>query len=403
MRILFLATYFPDPLHPARGNWALEQAQAFNSSGDEVKVVVPTSYLPGLLGRFGGKLGNHAITPREWTTGGLEIAYPRWPYYPWQVFRKLNSWFPQSFLRLSWPFLRAGLSRIIQTFRPEIVFAHHTLVSGQVARLIHDKWAIPYIVTDHEVGDLLACEHNPHYSRVFHRVAERARAMVVVSKAMQSAGRAHLPGLTFHVIHNGSSFPVYPGGAQRSRSQPLTIFSCAKFYQRKDIPLLIRAFDEVANQFDVRLRIAGDGPDRLKVENAVASASNRDRVELLGLLDSEAVRREMEQADIFALVGWAEPFGVVFLEAMATGLPIVVSKDAGISEVLEDGRTARFSNPRDPDSVVAALKGLIEDEDLRDQIGKNGQQLYASRFQWPVVLEQYRTLMTPAGIPRENV
>jgi glycosyltransferase involved in cell wall biosynthesis len=393
MRILFLATYFPDPENSARGNWALEQAQAFREAGDDVQVVVPTSWVPGILKLCGGKVGRYAGGARKWEIDGLTVDYPRWPYYPWQLFRVINNRHPSWPIRLAWLFLSRKLGSLVRSWKPDVVIAHHTLVSGQLAELMGREWGVPYVVTDHEIGDLLECGRNPAVREVFRRVAGGAKKMVMVSEAMRAEAAKHIEPGKLVTIHNGSSFPLYRRNGDRKEGEPLTVFSCAKFYGRKDIPLLIRAFDAVAGKFAVRLRIAGDGPEAGHVREAVAAARHRDRIDLIGLVDSETVGEEMRAADIFALVGWAEPFGVVFLEAMASGLPIVVCEDAGIAEALEDGETAVFTKPRDQASVEHALEVLLGDAGRRRRIATAGQTLFAERFRWSSVIAHYHSLL----------
>lgn len=399
MNILFLATYFPTPANSSRGNWALEQALALRDAGHEVRVVVPSAWLPKAIGKLHPRVARQADIPGFWEVDGLVIEYPRWPYYPWHVMGRLNRLHPALLLRGALPFLWRKLDQVVVEQKIDFILAHHTLVSGQIAHALGRRHGIPYVVTDHEVGDLLGCRVNERQKRVFNRVAKGARAMVVVSEAMRSEGQAILPGIPFQVIYNGSSFPVAEIDRTRHRERRSSvIFCCAKFYGRKDIPLLLSAFERLAAEHPGwQLRIAGDGPDRALIEDNVKSMTCGESVRLLGLLTPEEVRREMGEADVFALVGWAEPFGVVFLEAMATGLPVVVSADAGVAEVLEDHVSAVFSQPRDEDSVVRALGRLMDDRALRQRIGKAGQEVFQARFKWEHVIKDYEALFQGAG------
>ncbi len=392
MRLLFLATYFPDPLHPSRGNWALEQAQAFQAAGEEVQVMVPTAWVPRCLRLFPGKIRSHALSPERWELGDLPIAYPRWPYYPWHLLADWNRRHPAFLLQLAWKARKKKFIQFIDSFRPDFICAHHTLVNGQLARLIYEERGIPYFVTDHEVGDLIACEHREEIAQVFRKVGEKAEAMVVVSHAMERKARALFPDMPVRTIYNGSSFPAEIPLERPERGEPV-IFCCAKFYGRKDVPLLVRAFDAIAGELPGRLRIAGDGPDRRRVEAEVAQAKHHDRIDLLGLLRPEEVREEMGNADVFALVGWAEPFGVVFLEAMASGLPVVLSEDAGIAECLEDGKTALFTLPRNQASVEQALSRCLREPELRASIGEAGRAIYIKTFQWKSIIREYLKIM----------
>lgn len=389
-KLLFLATYFPDENSPSRGNWALEQAQAFLESGLEVRVVVPTPWIPKLAGKLNRKLAGYSATPRQLRFGELLVDYPRWPCYPWHTFHSINRRFPEEIISLGWAFAAGSVGRIVHEFQPDALVAHHTLVAGQLALRISEKFRIPYVVTDHEVGDLISCRTNRKVRKIFTAVGKHAERMVVVSKAMEAEAQRSLPDLQFSTIYNGSSFGVFERQWNVDKSEKVRVFCCSKFYGRKDIPLLLRAFDSVVDAgCDLELRLAGDGPDRTKVEECLNKLKHRERVTLVGLLPTARVVQEMRDADIFALVGWAEPFGVVFLEAMASGLPLVVSEDAGIAEVLEDGTTAVFTKPHDQASVERALDKLGRDSALRSSIGRAGQALFASKFKWSTVINEY--------------
>jgi glycosyltransferase involved in cell wall biosynthesis len=107
------------------------------------------------------------------------------------------------------------------------------------------------------------------------------------------------------------------------------------FYERKNFPGLIQAFNFVAEKYpNVVLRIFGDGPDRIKVEQAKDASPFKDRIKIPGKISHAEVLQQMQDADIFALIGWREPFATVFLEAMAAGLPLIACNDGGIAEVI---------------------------------------------------------------------
>ncbi|MEE8561276.1 MAG: glycosyltransferase family 4 protein, partial [Gemmatimonadota bacterium] len=93
-------------------------------------------------------------------------------------------------------------------------------------------------------------------------------------------------------------------------------------------------------------------------------------VELLGELPTmEAVKAEYRRADVFCLPSLQEGFGIVFLEAMAAGLPIVALRTAAIPEVVPDGETGLLVNPDRPEALREALIRLLRDHGLRAAMG----------------------------------
>ena len=404
MKILFLATYFPTPTNPTRGNWALEQALAFKNAGHNVVVIVPTPFLPRLLGLLGPRARRQTDIPSRWEVDGLKIFYPRWPYYAWHgTIQKLNRLWLCPLIDISGRFIIRFFAQKIESFKPDIVYAHHTLVCGQLAWAIKKRYGIPYIVTDHETSDFTEGARRTSTRTALKRVGREAVSLIVVSEAMKRQAELVVPDIHIKVIYNGSSFP--PVSYEQCEEAPkaiLTIFCCCKLYTRKDVPLLLDAFDRIASEFPhVRLKIAGDGQDRPLIEARIQQSISREQISMLGSISPEQVYAEMLSADIFALVGWAEPFGVVFLEAMACGLPIVVSKDAGVSEVLTDGESAIFTLPRNAESVADALRQLVGNAGLRRKLQTSALRLYREKFQWSSVIKEYEIVMRD-GIERSR-
>ncbi|MFQ6131117.1 MAG: glycosyltransferase family 4 protein [Armatimonadota bacterium] len=107
----------------------------------------------------------------------------------------------------------------------------------------------------------------------------------------------------------------------------------------------------------------GDGPMRPQLERAAAAAGIADRVHLLGF--RRDVAEVMSAYDVFALASWWEPFGLVFVEAMALGVPVVTTDAGGAPEVVAHGQTGLLVPPRNPRALAEALLRLATDHDLR--------------------------------------
>ena len=112
-----------------------------------------------------------------------------------------------------------------------------------------------------------------------------------------------------------------------------------------------------------------------------------------GQLSRSQIFHELRKTDIFALVGWSEPFGIVFLEAMACGAPVVLANDAGAAEILADGETALFTRPKDISSVVAQLSRLVDDRNLRLRLARTGRDFFAANLTWQHVARTYRSIL----------
>lgn len=169
-----------------------------------------------------------------------------------------------------------------------------------------------------------------------------------------------------------------------------TVLSVARQYPRKNTATLLRAFDRVRkNRSDVRLRVIGGGPELERLRRLVRRLGLEGPVRLEGeVAELQQVQEAYAGADVFCLPSLQEGFGIVFLEAMATGLPIVAGDAAAVPEVVRDGDTGLLVDPRDPGAVAGALLRLLEDAGLRRSMGQAGRKRVRS-YGWPRVAERF--------------
>jgi glycosyltransferase involved in cell wall biosynthesis len=385
MRVLMLATYFPKPLNPIMGSWALSQARALQRAGLETEVVSFTARVPAWVANSRGTRAYAACPPvHDWD--GLRAQYPRWLVYPVGPFRRWTERYPDAFLRAGWTSAASVLDRFVRNFRPDIVYAHHTGVNGYLAERLHRLHRLPYVVTDHDFGEIASCARFPSRRRMFTRVMKNAHTTVAVASRMEAEMKTLFPFARTRTVQNGTD-PI-PGPILRTPRPAthvgkLVIFSCGAFYERKGFPLLIDAFAQTAARHpEAVLRIAGDGKQRAGVEERIRSHGLQSRVHLLGFRSHKEVLQEMVWSDIFALTGWDEPFATVYSEAMSAGKPIVCCSDGGITDVLENGVHGITVPPRDPAATAAALSLLASDPGLRHRMGAAGRSLFETRLTW---------------------
>ena len=150
------------------------------------------------------------------------------------------------------------------------------------------------------------------------------------------------------------------------------IFSAAMF--RPDVKTegliwVIRACGELYRQGqNFRLVIAGDGKEREKIQQ-MAAEHVADRVLFLGEIPRRDMYRYYSAADVFVFPGIRESLGMVFLEAQSCGLPVVAFNNAGIPEAVQDGKTGLLVPMYALEPFVDAIKRLIVDKNLRQQMG----------------------------------
>lgn len=231
-------------------------------------------------------------------------------------------------------------------------------------------------------------------SRLERRAARRADRVVVTSEyCREVVRRAYgVPRGRQAVVPEGLDLRAWrelPAPVEAS-PRPPTILSVARQYPRKNTAALVRAFARVREaRPDARLRVAGGGPELERLRRLVRRLELDGPVRLDGSVSGlDAIREAYASADVFCLPSLQEGFGIVFLEAMAAGLPIVAGDEAAVPEVVRDGTTGLLVDPRDPDAVAGALLRLLEDGGLRRSMGRAGRR-EVERYDWPRVAERF--------------
>jgi len=176
---------------------------------------------------------------------------------------------------------------------------------------------------------------------------------------------------------------------QHSTSNIQHILCVARQYPRKHIDDLINAFALIHKYVPhVRLRIVGDGPEHAKLVALAQQLGVANKTTFTGSISDEAVRYEYAQCDVFCLPSVQEGFGIVFLEAMAAGKPVISTTAAAIPEVVQHGETGILGRPGDVHALAGALLFLLTNDETRTRYGMNGR-IRVQRYDWQHVAETF--------------
>ncbi len=183
--------------------------------------------------------------------------------------------------------------------------------------------------------------------------------------------------------------------------EPHTVLCVARQYPRKRVADLITAFQAVHQRLpSARLVVIGDGPEHGALQELVQRLELGAVVQLLGALaDDGAVREWYRRSAVFCLPSIQEGFGIVFLEAMASGLPVVSTTATAIPEVVPHGRAGLLVPPRDPAALAEALLQLLTDSELQQSCRAYGRE-HVTPFSWDRVAERFLEAVSsqvPAG------
>ncbi len=165
-----------------------------------------------------------------------------------------------------------------------------------------------------------------------------------------------------------------------------SILCVAHLYRRKDLGTLLAAMTKLPGE--AALRIAGSGPELLRLRSLAGRLGLARRVEFLGHVPFARLAAEYRRADVFCLPSRQEGFGIVFLEAMAAGLPVVAARAAAVPEVVTEGECGILIPPGDDSALAAALERILRDPIERRRLSEAGH-LRVERYDAPLVAARF--------------
>jgi glycosyltransferase involved in cell wall biosynthesis len=158
-----------------------------------------------------------------------------------------------------------------------------------------------------------------------------------------------------------------------------TILCVARMYPRKNLASLVTATAMLRHRVsDVRVVIVGDGPERKRLTTLVDALQLGNVVRLPGQVSFRELAQWYASCDVFCLPSLQEGFGLVYLEAMAAGLPIVACKGTAAEELVQDGVNGVLVSQRDDRALAEALAGLLADTQRRRSMGAVGRERVAA-------------------------
>lgn len=215
-------------------------------------------------------------------------------------------------------------------------------------------------------------------------------ALTAVSEAAAQYVRS-LTDQPVEIIPNGIDLKKYRQRIRRYRGGgKKTVLYIGRLERRKGVNYLIDAFARMDDP-DCQLIIAGDGPDRTKLED-YASEKGLKHVSFLGYVSEKEKIRLLRSADVFSSPAvYGESFGIVLLEAMAAGTPIVAGDNPGYASVLQERGFMSIVNSTDSGAFARRLSLFLNDKDLA-KLWRKWAMEYVKQFDYVYVIDKYETL-----------
>ncbi len=370
VKILILSHMYPRPDREHYGVFVHESALALRERGHEILVVAPLPMTPPGLSRLRPEWSRLAAIPRRRELDGLTLLHPRYLLLPRRIaFAGAAARMARSVLALTLP----------SDF--DLLHAHAGVPDGGAARRIAARLDIPYLVTSHGSDVLRASRWSPAIHAELHDGFRHARMTVFPSnRALLRAQEVGLPIERGEVIWNGyrdDLFTAPPPESVADDAGPLRIICVANLVPSKGVDLLIGAMAKLGGSH--RLHLVGDGPER----SSLLAQADRLGVDLHwdGRLDRGELAAAFGKAQCFVLPAGGESFGIVYLEAMACGLPVIAPVGEGIADIVEHEGEGLLIAERSVEALTVAIDRLARNPELRSRLA-NAARERAAGLNW---------------------
>ena len=286
----------------------------------------------------------------------------------------------------------------------DLIHSHYWL-SAEAGEPIADRWGVPHVAMFHTLGDgklrARASEEEPEERlESERRIVHRLDRIVAATRHEQQLLRQiyRVPAERITVIPLGVNLDRFAPGDRATARETLGIgeeerilLAIGRIQPLKGLDILIRSLAEVTDRKDISLWIIG-GDDRAEDEIARLRALAEEvgvasMVRFVGPVEHEALPDYYNAADIVVMPSFYESFGLVAVEAMASGVPVVASRVGGLSSTVSDGRTGYLIPWRCPEPFAEKIELLLRNEQLRSSLGSaavDRMQMYS----WPEISRQ---------------
>lgn len=376
LRILVISTLFPNASRPVFGTFVERQTLGLASRPDvELQIVVPRGLPPAPFDRHERYRSQSGLPLREiWH--GITLHRPRFIHLPVIGARYDARMMQRALIPL--------LEEIRKTFAFDVIAAEYFYPDGLAAVEAGRILGVPVSIKARG-SDINYWGHRTDTGRQVINAGLRADGVLAVSAAIKrEMGQLGIPEARIRVHYTGIDRALFhvrdraDAKRQRGISGPL-IVTVAPLIPRKGVDLVIAALAHVGG---ATLVVAGTGPEAARLNALAASLGLSDRVRLVGSLPRQGVADWLAAADVMALPSGSEGLANAWVEALASGTPIVIA-DVGGARELVDRPAAGVLVDRTPEAIAAAINDLIAHPPDRAAVSAT-----VDRFGWDINRDQ---------------
>jgi len=356
----------------------------------------------------------HVLTPHSKGSKYLErmdgIVVHRFPYFISKYenlstgISILNALQKNKFNYLLVPFftLSGIISFVILNikFRFKIVHNHWLVPFAPFTSLFKNIFKYKLIITSHG-GDILGFESSKVLNYLFKYCISRANSYTVVSSEMAKVASRFISASDqskLKIISMGIPYKEFSSVKTNFSKNNFTAVFIGRLSEMKGTKYLLEAISILQDRNRrIKCKIIGSGPEEKSLKELSKKLQITNLIDFTGFIPHAKLPNELEGSSVFigpsitTKSGYKEGFGLVFVEAMAAGIPVIATRSGGITDTVKHLKTGLLVEEKDPEGIANFVEKIIDDSELREKIVNGGREM-AKQYSWQSIANKYSDL-----------
>jgi len=378
MKVLEISHLYPVPYDPLLGIAMHKQIKALKNEGCEVLVVSPIPWAPFPIKYMSNKWKLYSKVSNHKIIEDIEIFYPGFLVFPKAYF------LASSGIRMYY-----GIKKLVEKlwciFPFDMIHAHMALPDGYAAMLLSRDYSKPLVVTFQATDLDITTNRNDKCLQSLQKIFFTADKVISPSPRLSRQFSER-----FKIVPDTVGYGINPEGVFCGNSNLSAkyknyriLLSVSRLITTKGIDLNLYALKKIIAKYDNLLYlIIGDGSAHQELECLVNDLDLKGHVKFIGQQSHNRVMEYMSICEIFTMPSWQETFGLVYIEAMAHGKPVIGCQGQGVDGILTDGKTGLLVKPKDVDSLAKALDFLLRNPKEAKIMAEKARKVVLENYTW---------------------
>lgn len=370
MKVLMACQNHPDRYNPYWGTFIERSINSIVEQGVDIEAIIPR---PQVLPIKGFPHSHFSKLPMKDESGVYTKYYPRYFYFlPKRLFYGFSG---NSYAKNVTEFAKKNIDI------PDIIHAHHVYMDGYGMIKLSKEWNVPLVMVEHGAILKEILNWKSMHNKII-KTLDAADHIMCVSEDLLSIALEHgIDEEKVSLVPIGVDIDVFKKRDEENLKEHFGIESDVKIIlyvgqliPRKGLNYLIDVIPKIlVNHDKTQFVFIGDGPQKDGLEKLCREKNIQSNVKFVGGVELERLIDWYSIADIFVLPSLSEGRPTVIYEAMSCELPIIATDVGGVSEQVENGHNGFVVKPRDTNTLVDSMTYLLENDDLRKDMGRNSQ------------------------------